>query len=134
AFPIADDAKWATIVPHHRGFIRLGSSGVPFSIATYHQLHCINTVRFAYRVARDGLFQTAHAREDAFHHANHCVNVLRQALLCKADTTIWAAGEAENATVVTRRCGNSAQVMDFVRENQAFWEGVPYGIEDAVNA
>ncbi|KAJ7149676.1 hypothetical protein C8R46DRAFT_1125752 [Mycena filopes] len=132
AFAIDDDAKWATIVPHRRGFIRLGADGTPFSIATYHQLHCLNTVRFAYRVARDGLFKTPHDRDIAFVHANHCFDVLRQTLLCKADTTVWPVGSS-NETAVERRCGNPGQVMDFVRGNQAFWEGVPYKTEDAVS-
>ncbi|KAJ7344026.1 hypothetical protein DFH08DRAFT_871634 [Mycena albidolilacea] len=131
AFAIDDDAKWATIVPHSRGFIRLGQDGVPFSIAIYHQLHCVNTVRFAYRVARDGLFKKAHDRDVAFDHANHCFDLLRQTLLCKADTTLLPLGSSNETTVQTRRCGNPAQIMDFVRKNQAFWTGIPYRTDDA---
>ncbi|KAJ7274750.1 hypothetical protein C8J57DRAFT_1312680 [Mycena rebaudengoi] len=124
AFAINDDAKWATIVPHRRGFIRLGPDGVPFSIAIYHQLHCMNTVRFAYRVARDGLFKSAHNRDVAFVHANHCFDLLRQTLLCKADATLLPL-RSSNETTVARRCGNPAQIMDFVHKNQAFWSGNP---------
>ncbi|KAJ7019565.1 hypothetical protein C8F04DRAFT_1195607 [Mycena alexandri] len=131
-FAIDDDAKWATIVPHSRGFIRLGSDGIPFSIGIYHQLHCMNTVRFAYRVARDGLFKTAHARDVAFDHANHCFDLLRQTLLCKADTTLLPLASI-NDTTFTRRCGNPAQIMDFVHNNQAFWNGIPYNTDDALH-
>ncbi|KAJ7901278.1 hypothetical protein B0H13DRAFT_1622150 [Mycena leptocephala] len=110
-YPIEDDRKWATIVPRGRGFIRLGSNGVPFSTSLYHQLHCING--------------TEEARVASFAHSNHCFDVLRQSLLCKADTTLSVVG-ASNQTAITRRCRDWSQVRKFVDDNLEFWRDIPF--------
>ncbi|KAF7357288.1 hypothetical protein MSAN_01324200 [Mycena sanguinolenta] len=124
-YPASNDRKWATIVPPMLGFIRLGPEGTPFSIAMFHQLHCVNGIRFAYRGARDGLFKTPEALAKSFGHANHCFDILRHGLLCKADTTL-ARASAGNATVVRHCEADHAQVREYVTSNQAFWEGVPF--------
>ncbi|KAJ7227601.1 hypothetical protein B0H12DRAFT_1148897 [Mycena haematopus] len=122
-YPVSHDHKWATIVPPRLGFIRLGPSGTPYSIAMFHQLHCVNGIRFAYRGARDGLFKTPEALAKSFGHANHCFDILRHGVLCRADTTLRAANE----TAVVRQCGaDHAQVREYVTSNQAFWEGIPF--------
>ncbi|KAJ6517138.1 hypothetical protein DFH09DRAFT_1195510 [Mycena vulgaris] len=124
-YPLDDDEKWASIVAPQRGFIRLGSGGTPFALAMYHQLHCVNGVRFSYVAARDGLFKTEKARAAAFAHVNHCFDVLRQSLLCKADTTLMPVGAA-NQTGVTRRCRDWEQVREYVDSNHAFWQDVAF--------
>ncbi|KAJ7737935.1 hypothetical protein B0H16DRAFT_1325623, partial [Mycena metata] len=124
-YPIEDDKKWATIVPRGRGFIRLGSNGLPFSTSLYHQLHCINGVRFAYVTALKGLFKTEEARVASFAHSNHCFDELRQSLLCKADTTLSVMG-ASNQTAITRRCRDWSQVRKFVDDNLEFWRDIPF--------
>ncbi|KAJ7776911.1 hypothetical protein DFH07DRAFT_798177 [Mycena maculata] len=124
-YPMDDHHKWASIVPEKRGFIRLGPDGHPFSIALYHQLHCVNALRFTYVTAREGLFKTEEQRSGAFGHANHCLDVLRHSVLCKTDTTLLPAGSSREASVA-RRCRNSTQVLEYVHKNQAFWEGIPY--------
>ncbi|KAJ7203063.1 hypothetical protein GGX14DRAFT_399032 [Mycena pura] len=134
AFAIHDDAAWAALVPYKRGFVRLGPHGVPFSPAVYHQLHCINMVRWAYRGTRDGVFKTADAHVTAFGHANHCFDLLRQSVLCKADTTLMpvpaaSARSDETGTAVVRRCRNAAQILEFAQGNQAFWDGIPYTVD-----
>ncbi|KAJ7101438.1 hypothetical protein B0H15DRAFT_1017864 [Mycena belliarum] len=128
AYPLDDDHKWASIVPPQRGFIRLGADGKPWAVAMYHQLHCVNGVRFSYVAARDGLFRTEKARADAFAHVNHCFDVLRQSLLCRADTTLLPvrAGNDSAPQPHTRRCRDFAQVRDYIDNNHAFWEDVPY--------
>ncbi|KAJ6559924.1 hypothetical protein B0H19DRAFT_1234377 [Mycena capillaripes] len=124
-YPVSNDHKWATIVPPQLGFIRLGPEGTPFSIAMFHQLHCVNGIRFAYRGARDGLFKTPEALAKSFGHANHCFDILRHGLLCRADTTL-ARVRAGNETAVVRHCGaDHSEVREYVTSNQAFWEGVP---------
>ncbi|KAF7357195.1 hypothetical protein MSAN_01314300 [Mycena sanguinolenta] len=125
-YPISNDRKWATIVPPQLGFIRLGPEGTPFSIAMFHQLHCVNAIRFAYRGTRDGIFKTPEALTKSFAHANHCFDLLRHAVLCRADTTLTRTN-AGNETAVARHCAaDHAQVREYVASNQAFWEGVPF--------
>ncbi|KAJ3993566.1 hypothetical protein F5050DRAFT_1780822 [Lentinula boryana] len=122
-YPLTDDKKWASIVPPKGGFIRLGPVGAPFSIALYHQLHCVNGIRFAYVAARDGLFKHAKEREAAFQHVNHCFDVLRQSLLCKADTTLIPLGPEKQHT---RRCRDWTQIRAFVDDNHRFWADTPF--------
>ncbi|KAJ7895283.1 hypothetical protein B0H14DRAFT_2681844 [Mycena olivaceomarginata] len=125
-YPVSDDRKWATVVPPHLGFIRLGPDGTPFSIAMFHQLHCVNGIRFAYRGARDGLFKTPEALAKSFGHANHCFDILRHGVLCAADTTLARVGTG-NGTEVVRQCAvDHAEAKAYVASNQAFWEGVPF--------
>ncbi|KAF9461366.1 hypothetical protein BDZ94DRAFT_817050 [Collybia nuda] len=124
-YPLTNDEIWASIVPPQRGFIRLGPQGTPFAISLYHQLHCINGIRFAYVAARDSLFKRPADREAAFQHVNHCFDVLRHSLLCKADTTLSPVG-SYNQTNITRRCRDWAQVREFVDKNHEFWRGIPY--------
>ncbi|KAJ7457393.1 hypothetical protein FB451DRAFT_1047445, partial [Mycena latifolia] len=133
AYPIGDNLKWASILPEKRGFIRLGPAGTPFSIALYHQLHCVNGIRYVYVAARDGLFKTPEDRSASIGHANHCFDVLRQSLLCKADTTLMPVGRS-NATTIVRRSRNWSQVREFVRSNQGFWKGIPYSTEPHAKA
>ncbi|KAJ7110768.1 hypothetical protein C8R43DRAFT_1243008 [Mycena crocata] len=122
-YPLDDDYKWGSIVPPLRGFIRLGAEGKPYAVATYHQLHCVNGIRFAYVASRDGLFKTEKARAESFAHVNHCFDVLRQSMLCKADTTLVSVGAS---TAVTRRCPDWTQVRDYIDTNHRFWQDVPY--------
>ncbi|KAJ7225116.1 hypothetical protein B0H12DRAFT_1267788, partial [Mycena haematopus] len=125
-YPVSNDHKSATIVPPRLGFIRLGPTGTPFSIAMFHQLHCVNGIRFAYRGARDGLFKTPEALAKSFGHANHCFDTLRHGVLCRADTTL-ARARAGYETAVVRQCAaDHAQVREYVTNNQDFWEGVPF--------
>ncbi|KAJ7187311.1 hypothetical protein C8R46DRAFT_287819 [Mycena filopes] len=125
-YPLTSDAAWASTVAPKRGFVRLGPAGAPTALATYHQLHCVNGIRFAYVAARDGLFRSAEARRGAFGHVNHCFDLLRQGVLCRADTTLTRVGAEGEGGATTRRCRDWAQVRAFVDENHAFWEGVPY--------
>ncbi|KAF7358520.1 hypothetical protein MVEN_00902900 [Mycena venus] len=124
-YPLDDDLKWGSIVAPKRGFIRHGSEGAPISISLYHQLHCVNGIRFAYVATRDGLFKTEKARAASFAHVNHCFDLLRQSLLCKADTTLIPVNASSQAGV-TRRCRDWEQVRRFVDENHDFWRDIPY--------
>ncbi|KAJ4474871.1 hypothetical protein J3R30DRAFT_618178 [Lentinula aciculospora] len=122
-YALTDDRKWGAIVPPKGGFIRLGPIGTPFSITMYHQLHCVNGIRFSYVAARDGLFKHTKDREGAFLHVNHCFDVLRQSLLCKADTTLIPLDHDKQHT---RRCRDWTAVRAFVDDNQRFWADIPF--------
>ncbi|KAJ7641814.1 hypothetical protein FB45DRAFT_901075 [Roridomyces roridus] len=121
-YPLRDDESWASTVPPQRGFIRLGSSGRPWSVSAYHQAHCVNGIRFSYVSARDGLFKTEESRAHAFGHVNHCFDVLRQSILCRADTTLVEVPGGEQ----TRRCRDWTRVREFIDENHEFWRDVPF--------
>jgi hypothetical protein len=131
-YPLDDDHKWASIVPNKRGFIRHGAKGVPISISLYHQLHCVNGIRFAYVATRDGLFKTEKARAASFAHVNHCFDLLRQSMLCKSDTTLIPVNASSQAGV-TRQCRDWEQVRKFVNENHEFWRDIPYDFHPTAN-
>jgi len=115
-----DDTAWAETLPGKRGFVRLGPKGRSFAIALYHQIHCVNALRFSYTV------------DD-----NHCFQFLRQSIMCRADnamvplkrnTTSLAAQGFGNA----HRCGNWAEIRRFVLENDASWNGKPFDVSEGV--
>lgn len=131
-FSLIDDTAWAETMPGHRGFVRLGREGRSFGVSAYHQLHCINALRFDYTVARDGLVTDAAALSAKLGHDSHCFQFVRQAILCKADDTLVPINNEGNQTLssagfgVTHRCRNWARVRDFVLQNDAKWAGIPY--------
>ena len=130
-FSIIDDKAWAdTIAPKH-GFVRLGSQGRAFAISLYHQLHCVNAIRFSYTVARDGLVTDPEILKRKVGHDNHCFQFLRQSILCKADNSFVPMQTHRNVSLAamgfgtTHRCRNWEQVKQFVVENDAKWRTVP---------
>lgn len=137
-FSLENDTAWANTIPADHGFVRLGPQGRTFGIAAYHQLHCINAIRFSYSVARDGLVTDPDVLREKIGHDNHCFQFIRQSILCKADDALVAVGMPPNRSLpasgfgATHRCRNWRQVRDFVVQNTARWEGVPYIDIDAV--
>lgn len=130
-FSLIDDQKWAQTMPARRGFVRLGSKGRSFSLAAYHQLHCINSLRFSYTVARDGLVTDPEVLKDKIGHDNHCFQFIRQSILCKADDALVPFGQ-DNRTLsgagfgISHKCRNWAQLRNFVLENDKKWDGIPF--------
>ena len=130
-FSVIDDKAWAHLFPPKRGFIRLGSKGRAFAIGLYHQLHCVNSLRFSYTIARDGLVTDPEVLRGKIGHDNHCFQFIRQSIQCKADNSLVPMQTNRNLSLAAmgfgsmHRCGNWEQVRRFVVENQAQWESVP---------
>ena len=131
-FSLIDDKAWANTLPPKRGFIRLGSEGRSFGTAVYHQLHCVNAIRFSYTMARDGLVTDPEILKKKLGHDNHCFQFIRQSISCKADNSLVPIMQRNSSMSLaamgfgnTRRCRNWEQVRRFVVENHAQWEGVP---------
>ncbi|KDR68913.1 hypothetical protein GALMADRAFT_1353340 [Galerina marginata CBS 339.88] len=129
-FSLIDDKAWAATLPGQRGFVRLGPKGRSFSLALYHQLHCVNAIRFSYTVARDGLITDPKVLKSKVGHDNHCFQFIRQNILCRADSTPITLSR-HNQTLsgagfgARHRCKNWAQVREFVIENDVKWAGKP---------
>ncbi|KDR77495.1 hypothetical protein GALMADRAFT_39415, partial [Galerina marginata CBS 339.88] len=126
-FSLVDDEKWAETLPGKRGFVRVGPKGRPFGVALYHQLHCVNALRFSYTVARDGLVTDPKILKSKLAHDNHCFQFLRQSILCKADDSLITSRSnnqslSQSGFGATHRCRNWAQLRQFVLENEAAWE------------
>ena len=129
-FSLIDDKAWANTLPPKRGFIRLGSEGRSFGTAVYHQLHCVNAIRFSYTMARDGLVTDPEILKKKLGHDNHCFQFIRQSISCKADNSLVPMQHNNMSLAAmgfgnTRRCRNWEQVRRFVVENHAQWRDVP---------
>jgi hypothetical protein len=130
-FSLIDDKAWAATLAPKRGFIRLGPEGRAFAVSLFHQLHCVNAIRFSYTVARDGLVTDPEILSHKIGHDNHCFQFLRQSILCKADTSLVPVPTNRNVSLAsmgfgsTHRCRDWGRVRQFVFDNVAEWESVP---------
>jgi Mycotoxin biosynthesis protein UstYa len=130
-FSLIDDEAWAATFPPKHGFSRLGPEGRAFAVGLYHQLHCVNALRYSYTVARDGLVTDPEILRNKVGHDNHCFQFLRQSIQCKADNSLVPISTTRNASLasmgfgITHRCRNWGQVKQFVYDNVAKWEAVP---------
>lgn len=162
---VSDAENWTATSPPHNGLVRLSSSlfgsdsqalqdplahasaegGKKFSLAMYHQLHCLDSLRTTYtllqtpplpasasedeRVHHDEIMDQA---EMTYRHAPHCLDVIRQALLCHADTTLepsqammdgktgeWNIGAG--GYNVVKKCRNWEAIRAWVDTNQKGW-------------
>ncbi|KDR68071.1 hypothetical protein GALMADRAFT_78988, partial [Galerina marginata CBS 339.88] len=135
-FSLIDDKAWGNSLPDRRGFVRLGPKGRSFEISHFHRLHCINSIRFSYTLARDGFVKDPEALKSQIKHNNHCFQYLRQSILCRADSSLVPVSDS-NQTLsqagfgVMHRCKNWSQVRKFVLQARARWNDVPYLIEDS---
>ena len=107
---------WDSTNSESGGFIRLGPDMRVFSVAMFHQLHCISRLQQGLK-HNDG----SHGQ---YHHIQHCLNYLRQLFLCSADTTLepgdvlyHAKGGDKDGTSFTRECRDWSAVYDFSDRN-----------------
>jgi hypothetical protein len=75
--------EWIWTGPIGDHAIRLGEDQHAFTIAMYHQLHCLRQIRES--LAR-GDFARMHPVAKG--HMHHCFNYLQQWMLCAADVTL----------------------------------------------
>ncbi|KAF1998764.1 hypothetical protein P154DRAFT_438550, partial [Amniculicola lignicola CBS 123094] len=98
---ITTDKAWLDLFPMQGGFFKhpkFASERATF--ATFHQLHCLDSIRHAYWSLHDavlagramtGAEMPHHA---APHHVRHCIDLLRQALMCQPDLTVEINNDA----------------------------------------
>ncbi|KAF8889860.1 hypothetical protein BD779DRAFT_1785252 [Infundibulicybe gibba] len=130
-YPLADDSAWKSSLAPSRGFIRLGPKGRPFGISLYHQLHCVNALRFAYTIARDGLVTDKTKLRKDLGHSDHCFQFVREGILCKGDLTLIPLDDESrsNKTYRTHRCRDWTKIREFVVQNIDAWRPIPL-VED----
>ncbi|KAK3349071.1 hypothetical protein B0T25DRAFT_547130 [Lasiosphaeria hispida] len=106
----ASDEYWLSAVPRGNGFvaveepaqhqlpppIRFRGKSV-YSVAVFHQLHCLHTIMASYNALADGATMPEHnhasppekvKRGGPHGHIDHCFRYLRQSLLCCGDTAL----------------------------------------------
>lgn len=107
-------SEWEALSPG-KGMVHLGESRQPFSIAMFHQLRCLDTLRA-------GMARTAHPFNETgpavTELTGHCLNYMRQMLMCGADTTVDVI--FDRAVHPDRfTCNNWEAVYEAVRNNQS---------------
>ncbi|KAF7536561.1 hypothetical protein G7054_g4416 [Neopestalotiopsis clavispora] len=92
---VKSNAAWEAVFPPHGGFFHdpvLAPHGA--SLAVYHQLHCVDSIRMAYYTLLDAVNDNRSVnftQLDDYQtdwHTRHCIDFLRQMLMCNADLTI----------------------------------------------
>lgn len=81
---IHDAGAWYSAIPPGNGWVVLGPNKTSYAVSMYHQIHCLNSMRYDLTLSRLG--QTP--SQDQLGHANHCYNYIRQGLLCRSDVTL----------------------------------------------
>ncbi|KAK3935492.1 hypothetical protein QBC46DRAFT_271600 [Diplogelasinospora grovesii] len=100
----ATEWNWASYMPAGNGFIPVEDSSrytLPppinahgqdaYSLAVFHQLHCLHTIMTMYNQLADGTPSEGHdhsAPGQGHGHIDHCFCYLRQSILCCGDTAL----------------------------------------------
>lgn len=101
------DADWNVLLPPGRGFVYVSDSekrGLPrgqkvkhgeiYSVAMYHQLHCLARMRKMHWLYLDAITTGEMAMAKSVSgrtqsdHVQHCIDYLRQSILCNGDMTL----------------------------------------------
>ena len=126
-FPLSGedaDAEWESIYPSNSaGFVRLGPSKRFFGLSMYHQIHCLDSLRYAIL----GREHPAKRMRKDVPHPQHCLNYLRQTILCAADLTLEPEVQPESQDVgeglfATHICKDWSKVHEFVEFNSEDYE------------
>lgn len=93
----------------------------PYAVSMYHQLHCLNFLRYDLTQSKKGV----NATPSVLGHANHCYNYIRMGILCSSDITLEPR-IVEELTCQNPRspppgvphvCRDWAQIHDYVERN-----------------
>ncbi|KII87188.1 hypothetical protein PLICRDRAFT_176970 [Plicaturopsis crispa FD-325 SS-3] len=120
------DREWASLFPRGNGWFHVNNTA--YSVAMYHQMHCVVSIRKAIDILRSA---PCADRDDvlatAVSHTYHCLDYLRQSLTCRADTALEPTrsfmddnGEwrvEANGTGVLHRCRDWVQVRRFLEQS-----------------
>lgn len=114
--------QWASLSPNS-GWIKLPTpvDERPYAVSMYHQLHCLNSLRYGLIRSKTG----ANATSAALWHANHCYNYIRMGVLCGSDRTLEPRIVEELVCDDSRStppgvphvCRDWTQIHSFVGEN-----------------
>ncbi|KAI0115753.1 hypothetical protein GGR51DRAFT_361467 [Nemania sp. FL0031] len=117
---VENQLLWDSLVPIGRGFVNISNPqdygllpGIPtdegidrFSVAMYHQLHCLDALRHQYwRLIKamstpmsDDVRQETVRKMLRDNHAQHCFAYIAESIMCSGDLTIeWAKVESDGS-------------------------------------
>ncbi|KAL9077533.1 MAG: hypothetical protein Q9157_003362 [Trypethelium eluteriae] len=143
------DKAWNALLPPGRGFVFIEDYeeynlppgeetpyGTIFSVALFHQLHCLGQLRKYYWMLLDGVvaldknvdtkvFKMAEElMGEHGDHVHHCFDYLRQSLMCNGDMAMeWPRTEPNGARFavdgwgIPHECKNWDAISDYMDEN-----------------
>lgn len=95
-------------------------SGQIYSVAMFHQLHCLAQIRQAHWILLDGLatgddgLARSYAGRDGS-HVHHCLDYLRQSIICAGDMTLeWPKQDGPGQGIAVDGWGVPHQCRDYV--------------------
>lgn len=99
----------------------------PYAVSMYHQLHCLNFLRYDLTQSKKGVKATS----AVLGHANHCYNYIRMGILCASDRTLESRIVEEltcenprpSPPGVSHVCRDWTQIRAYVGENYHQNEG-----------
>lgn len=144
----ASNAAWDSILPFGRGYIfvdqpnkynlppgELTPNGQIYSVALYHQLHCLGIIRRDYFALLEGVWNNATDVRSVVldqienSHNRHCMDYLRQTLECHADLTIeWERTEKDGSRHqvdgmhIPHQCKAKTDVHEFMERQKVVVE------------
>lgn len=87
-----------------------------YGISMFHQLHCLNFLRFAYYP--DSITDMPPA--EVILHRDHCLDYIRQAIMCNGDTTFEFVTEVGiNGMGVTHQCRDFEKLFSWAYEHRS---------------
>jgi hypothetical protein len=134
-YGIYQDAEWASLFPSRSsGMITLGPHNTTFAVAMFHQLHCLDALRYAYAAAKSGKFVWPGNGTHIEEHTHHCLTYLREVILCRADGTLeethpvvaadGTVDQGSDGLNTVHRCRDWTKVRDYVEENNGWGDVV----------
>ncbi|KAJ7065424.1 hypothetical protein C8F01DRAFT_1125583 [Mycena amicta] len=122
--------EWASNSPAGYGYVRLGSEFRGFSIAMWHEMHCLHIIRLV-------LSRTPEENRNKTHtvgHMKHCLNYIRQFVMCNPSLHLEPVGwmdrnwdeqtEERDPEGATHVCQDWTQLYGEMADNWARWEPV----------
>ncbi|KZV61847.1 hypothetical protein PENSPDRAFT_693021 [Peniophora sp. CONT] len=110
-YGIYQDDEWASVFPKSNGWVALGPERELFVVSMFHQMHCLDALRYGYAAAKHGYLQYPGNGTGVEHHVNHCLVYLREIILCGADTTLEYGELAKDDTGKVMHGASGLDVM-----------------------
>lgn len=110
-YGLHDVRDWESLTPPGNGWVVLEPGPRSYAVTMYHQLHCLNSMRYDLTQSKIGKKATA----AQLGHAHHCYNYIRQGLQCGLDLTLQPKNGGGSG--VTHVCRDWVQIRTFMEQN-----------------
>jgi len=110
-YGLHDVREWESLTPRGNGWVVLEPGPRSYAVTMYHQLHCLNAMRYDLTQSKIGKAPTT----AELRHAHHCYNYIRQGLQCGLDLTLELSYDEMGDTVHV--CRDWVQIRTFMEHN-----------------